>query len=187
MFGRKKKKFANVDFKDYVIREITEKDWIEFKKLYLKALKSAPTMFEEAYNDQKKKGDEYWRNEIKEYHDDTRSLLCGIEHKASNKLVGILRVRGHADSKLSHLASMSGLYLLSDHQSPELEKRVIQLILKHFKQFTDISKLQTAIITDNVEQMQLFNQMGFVRYGYDEKHYKIGRSFYDSILLAKVL
>jgi len=120
-------------------------------------------------------------------HGDARSIIAGVEHKSSNTLVGLLMVLGNSESKLSHVAKIAGFYLAPSHQSADLEKAFLQTVLKHVQQFSDVHKMQVSVVTTDRESLTLFNAFGFVRYGFDEKYIKIGRNYYDGILMSKTL
>jgi len=188
MLGKKRKsQFEAVRSGDYVIRELTKKDWKQFKNLYLHALKDDPASFSESYSDKKGVGDNEWMEMLERAHDDARSIIAGVEHEPTNTLVGLLLVLGNTASKLSHVAKIAGFYLAPSHQSPDLEKAFLQAVLKHVQQFSDVNKMQVSVVTTDRDSLTLFNAFGFVRYGFDEKYLKVGRNYYDGILMSKTL
>ncbi len=188
MFGLKKKtKFHEVKTGDYLVKELTKKDWKQFRNLYLQALKNDPASFSESYAEKKQEPDSAWQAILSNASTDPRSFISGLFHKPSNSLVGVILVLGNSASKMSHVAQIGGVYVAPPHHNPELEKVFLQTVLKHMQQFSDINKMQVSVVTTNRDSLTLFNAFGFVRYGYDEKFLKVGRNYYDGILMSKTL
>ena len=187
MSKKTKKKFNEVAFGDYVITEADQGDVHDFSTLYLKALKEEPTLFTEVYTELRGKKDEYWKEMVHESMEDGRRLICLVHQKSSGDLVGFMIIQGNAYTKFSHIADMFPLYLLKEHRDADLQTKILESVFRHLKQFSDITKVQTYVTTSQLEYLAFYNYLGFVRYGYDEQHFKIGKKFYDSVLLAKSL
>lgn len=188
MWGKKKKtQFNEVATGDFAVRELNKKDWKQFRILYLQALKDDPASFSESYDEKRNIPESEWIQELETAQQDPRSIIAGLFHKPSNELVGIVLVLGNSASKLSHVAHIGGIYITQVYDTPELEKTLLQSVLKHIQQFSDINKMQVSVVTTDRDSLTLFNAFGFVRYGYDEKFIKIGRNYYDGILMTKTL
>lgn len=189
MWFRKKTNtpFGPIEFGDYLLKEVTKEDWQAFRSFYLRALKENPASSSESYEEKKEERPEQWATELEQSVQDSRSLICGVIHKPSREYVGVVRIKGNGESKLSHEAHVRSYYFLPEHQDPKLQQFVWQTVFKHFKQFTDVQKLKAAVLSSDRSAIVFFNTMGFMRYGYDESYFRIARKFVDAILMLKRL
>ena len=187
MFGKRKTKFDPIRIGDYTIRAIDKSDWQDFREIYLQAIKTEPTLIVDEYTQRKKEQDDYWRRWIEDIASDQRSLLVGIEARGQDGLIGFAIIRGRPESELAHVAELVPLYLLDRHHDEALEKKILEHVFDYLDQFTEIRKLQTLLTTKDVQHLTVYNEAGFVRYGFDQNHFKIGKTFYDCVLLAKQL
>lgn len=185
MSKKTKKKFKEIIFGPYLLKEADADDVREFRRLYLQAMKDKPTLFVDSYDDLRVADNSYWLGMINDSLEDSRSLICLVQ--AEDKLVGMVMVKGNDYSKFSHVANLLPLYIVSSHNTPDLQTKVLHSVFEHLKKHSDVGKLQTFVTTSQPDYIAFYNYMGFIRYGYDERHFKVGKKYYDSILLAKNL
>lgn len=189
MWFRKKTNtpFGPIDFGDYLLKEVTKDDWQAFRSFYLRALKENPSSSSESYEEKKAEQPEQWINELELSGSDSHSLICGVYHKPSREYIGVVRIKGTGESKLSHEAHVRSYYFLPEHHDPKLQAFVWQSVFKHFQQFTDVQKIKAAVLSTDRQAIGFFNTLGFTRYGYDESYFRIARKFVDAILMLKRL
>lgn len=189
MWFRKKTNtpFGPIEFGDYLLKEVTKDDWQAFRSFYLRALKEHPASSSESYEEKKAEQPEQWVSELNQSFQDSRSLICAVIHKPSRDYIGVLRIKGNAESRLSHEAHVRSYFFLPDHRNPKLLQFVWLTVFKHFKQFTDVQKIKAAVLSTDRESIALFTTLGFTRYGYDEGYFRIARKFVDAILMLKRL
>lgn len=182
-FRKKIQTFEPLELGGYIIKEVPPKEWPAFRAFYLRALKEHPGSSSESYEEKKTETPEQWEEMLTESWNDPRSAVISIIHKASGSLVGFVRVAGTSESKLSHEAHVRSFYLAPEHANDELLTALWQALMKHFKQFSDINKIKIAVLTADRGTVTLFNRLGFVRYGYDETYFRIGKKYVDAILM----
>lgn len=171
----------------YIVKEVTPQDWQSFRAFYLRALKEHPGSSSESYEEKKSETPEEWQRLLEGSWEDPRSLVIGVVHKPTGSFVGMLRIAGNSESKLSHEAHIRAFYLADEHYDTKLMSLIWQSIFKHLTQFTDIQKLKTAVLTTDRPTIAKFNELGFSRYGYDETYLKVGRKYMDALLMFKRL
>ncbi len=179
--------FQTQPFGPYIVKEITPQEWQAFRAFYLRALKEHPGSSSESYEEKKDESPEEWQELLSHSWHASHSLMVGVVHKPTGSFVGVVRVTGNSESKLSHEAHVRAFYIAADHDDPKLRAFVWQAIFKHLKQFTDIQKLKMALLTTDRTTIAAFNEMGFARYGYDETYLLLGRKYVDALLMLKRL
>jgi RimJ/RimL family protein N-acetyltransferase len=179
--------FQPQPFGPYLIKEVIPQDWHAFRAFYLRALKMHPGCSSESYEEKKSETSEQWQRLLAQSWEDPRSLIVGIIHKPTGSFVGVVRIAGNSESKLSHEAHIRAFYLAEEHYDVKLMAHIWQSIFKHLTQFTDIQKLKTAVLTTDKPMIMKFNELGFARYGYDETYLKVGRKYLDALLMFKRL
>lgn len=187
MKKKSKTKFNEITFGDFLIKEAEQKDVKDFRELYLKAIKEEPTLFADQYSERKAESDSYWKELIHNSLEDSRSIIALIYHKPSSQLVGLMMVTGNAETRFSHIAELHPIYILQSYLGPDLRTKVVNSVFMHLKQFSDVKRLQTFITTSQLDYLAFYNYLGFIRYGYDQEHFKVGKKYYDSVLLTKSL
>ena len=170
-----------------MLRELTENDYKEFRRIYLDAVKSRPTLFAESYAETKKSPDVYWQRFLRQAYLDEGSLICGVEDRKTKVLVGMIIIRGNKATRLSHVSHLVPVFFRNSYDDEPVKQESVTKVLDYLKKETEVQKLQTFVTTINPELLSFYNALGFIRYGFDEDHIKVGHSYYDCVLLSKHL
>jgi L-amino acid N-acyltransferase YncA len=187
MFGKTKKKkntFKSVRAGEYSLQAASLKDGKAVKAIILEAAKTQPSLVGLSYTELKKGDDGAWADWIESFAKDSRSILALLYHN-NETVVGFLMIEPDTKGRYSHTAVLTPMYVKKEHRDADLEQELLSGVLTHLQKNAGIKKVRMCLTPDNSTEFPIYGAVGFVRFGYDEKHLKVGKKFYDCILLVK--
>ena len=185
MFGKKKKKQLDpIVLGDYSLRSALPEQLSDIRRLILEAAKNKPSLVGLSYQDLKGADEKFWFSWINSFVENPRSLLGIISYKDNNP-IGFIIIEGETEQKFWHTVTLTPIYIQEDFRDEVIEKSLLEGALNQLHKSTNIKKVKMSLTPDNAQEFPLYGSAGFVRFGFDEQHLKVGKKFYDCVLLVK--
>jgi ribosomal protein S18 acetylase RimI-like enzyme len=163
-----------------IIIKLPVQRWKEYKALRLEALKKESSIFVVTYREVLKKQDKDWKKELC----DKNILLLFVEH--DGMLVGMLKLDFDERKKLSHLASLRGVYIQRKYRNSGIFKLLFADAISHLKK-RKILKIKLIVSPYNQKAFLIYKHLGFQIVGRLKKEIRVGNVFRDDILMEKLI
>ena len=101
-----------------------------------------------------------------------------------NELVGMVGFRRETRTSVRHKGSTWGLYEKSGFLNNEVEEALLKEVIKIVRTYNDFEYIRTVQNASNQIKIDLFQSLGFVQYGLEERSMRVGDQFYGSSRLV---
>lgn len=187
-FKRKTNKpFVPKTVGQYVLKAVALDEWQDFRAFYLRMLKEQPTCSTESYEEMKALPPENWKQMIERSLTDPGSVMLIVTHKPTGSIVGVVHLLGRTESKLSHETEVRISVMAQEHMNVLLMETCWQELFAYLKSNSQVSKIKTAVHTNDRLTLTAYNDLGFNRFGYDHDYYRVGKKYFDAFLMVKKL
>lgn len=159
------------------IRLLTCADAMAYRDIRLEGLRRHPEAFASTFEDERDRPLDRFEELI------TQSRVVGAV--LSQKLVGVVGLRAHADAKQRHKATIWGMYVRHEARQHGIGVRLIDAAVAHAP--GHVEQIQLAVVTENEVARRLYAKAGFIEYGHQVNALKHGGRYYDDILMVKFL
>jgi ribosomal protein S18 acetylase RimI-like enzyme len=167
--------------KDLIIREAVFDDLQKLRKLRLEALKLHPEAFGGDYETDKKLPLSHWKKNFK-----LDSMSTIFVAQSGKDLIGSSGIFRHNSPKMSHSGIIYGVYVSTNFRDEKIGEKLINASLDWAKQNKLIS-VKLSVVTDNAPAIRLYLKCGFQVYGVEPKVIKVGKDYFDELLMVKIL
>jgi RimJ/RimL family protein N-acetyltransferase len=159
------------------IRLLSRADALAFRDIRLEGLHCHPEAFASTFEDERDRPLERFEELI------AQSRIFGAV--LSQRLVGVVGLRAHAEVKLRHKAMIWGMYVRREARQYGIGERLIDAAVAHVP--GHVEQLQLAVVTENEVARRLYAKAGFIEYGHQINALKHDGRYYDDILMVKFL
>jgi ribosomal protein S18 acetylase RimI-like enzyme len=159
------------------IRRLPPTRWKEYRKLRLEALRSEPSAFASAYEEEKVLPEDEWRRRI-------RNTLFAMRDGTP---VGMIVYSFNTRLKTRHIAGIYGVFVGTAHRGEGIGEMLVQSALSRIRRNKSILKVQLSVNPGLRPALELYKKAGFVVSGRARRELKIGRRFFDLLYMEKAL
>ena len=100
-------------------------------------------------------------------------------------LAGMAGFAPQESAKRAHKALLWGMYVRSTARSAGVGKKLVAAVLDHAR--GRVEMVQLTVVSENEAARRLYEDMGFVEYGFEKRAHKHGGRYYDEVLMVKFL
>jgi ribosomal protein S18 acetylase RimI-like enzyme len=104
----------------------------------------------------------------------------------NDNLIGIVTLRSSLRLKTKHNGHLAGMYVDKNHRRQGIGKLLIHEVISYAKAH-DIINLFLTVTSSNLDAIKLYEHMGFIRYGVEEREILHKGTYLDSYLYAYYL
>jgi RimJ/RimL family protein N-acetyltransferase len=165
---------------EVLIRTATLADADGYRALRLEALKNHPTAFGQTYEDIVARPSEYWVERLAQNQDEVG--LCFAEYK--DQLIGMTGIFRHASQKVSHSATIWGVYVDPTWRGFHIATAMIQVCFEWAKT-QKIVIIKLAVATTNQPALHCYERIGFTTYGIEPQAIFYDGKYYDEYLMSR--
>jgi len=162
------------------LRRLTREDAEAFRQVRLHGLKEAPQAFSADYEASVALTAEYFATWLKNEVD---NFVIGAF--VAGQLVGIGGFRVEPGPKLRHKGMIWGVYVLPEHRSGGMGRKVIEEIVAQAAKVPDLRQINITVTAANERAKQLYVSMGFEPWGLERSALWIDGEFYDDVHMVK--
>jgi ribosomal protein S18 acetylase RimI-like enzyme len=84
--------------------------------------------------------------------------------------------------KLRHKAVLWGMYVRPEARRTGLAAALVQHVIEHARPL--VEEICLTVVASNVAARRLYSAAGFKEYGLERRALKVGREYYDEVLMA---
>jgi ribosomal protein S18 acetylase RimI-like enzyme len=151
--------------------------WEEYRDLRLEALRRDPAAFGSSPESDERLTEEEWRKRIE-------SVLFAL---IGGKPVGMIAVVFNDRPKTRHVADVFGVYVGAEHRGERVGTKLLGEALRLIRENGGIVKVKLAVNPEQRAAVKMYRSAGFVVAGRLRKELKVGRRFFDELLMEKLL
>ncbi len=169
------------------IRQLSEKDWKEYWRLRLIALKNHPEAFGASYDDYVLQTDDYLYDRF------VNSYLSPIEENVifgafdGTQLVGVMGIAREKNRKQRHKATVWGVFVDDAYRGQGVAQNLMSEVIQLGKKWDGVLQLMLSAEKNNTAAINLYLSFGFVEYGVEPRFSMIDGIFYDELYMIKYL
>ncbi|MDQ1281327.1 MAG: hypothetical protein QG670_2592 [Thermoproteota archaeon] len=160
-----------------VVRKLEEYRWSEYRDLRLEALNKESIAFSSSYDEEKNLSEEEWRRR-------TKNLLFAL---SEDKLIGMIGYIRENKIKTKHVATIFGFYVTLEYRCQEVGTRLIDSLFEQIEKSKDIVKVKLTVIPEQKAAIKLYQNCGFKIVGQLRKELCVEGTFYDELIMEKLL
>ncbi|MDV7765784.1 GNAT family protein [Peribacillus sp. SIMBA_075] len=158
------------------VRLLTPSDAESYWALRIEGLKNYPeafaTSYEEAIN--KENPIEQVANNLKTKGNFTFGAFDEYE-----ELIGVVTLIQEQHKKLQHRANIFAMYVTSKKSGLGVGKTLLTEAINKAKEIDDVEKINLTVVTSNQKAKNLYANLGFKVFGFEEKALKVNGVYYD--------
>ncbi len=157
-----------------MIKQLDKKDWQNFREIRLEALKKSSNSFLSSFEEENKKSDEFWLQQLEQ------SLKFG--YFLNNEIVACCGLSLEKSTKISHTATIFQMYVKDKMRKNGIGLALVNFV-KDFAKNNGIIHLYLGCNAENFGAIRLYRKCGFKVYGTRPNYTKIGDKFYDDLIM----
>jgi ribosomal protein S18 acetylase RimI-like enzyme len=157
------------------IGKLPGKRWEDLKQLRLEALENVPSAFGSSLEEERRLPEKVWRERIK-------SVLIAF---SEGKPVGMVSYVFNERVKTKHVAHIYGVYVTQKHRGQGMGQMLMDRALFEIRKNRNIVKVQLSVNPLLRTAVSLYKGEGFEVVGRARKDLKIGRRYFDLLLMEK--
>ena len=159
---------------------MTEDNAREFWELRFEALRVAEEAFGASYQEEMEKSRELRISRFnKEYINDIMGNFILGAFDDDNKLIGTIGLHRETRIKLRHKATIWGMYVSSQYRKRSVGKLLITEAINLAKSMGGLEQLNLAVVSSNINAINLYKTVGFMTYGKEKNAIKLGNKYFD--------
>lgn len=163
-------------------RRLNAADAEAYKQVRLHGLKEAPQAFSADYERSALQPVEHFATRLKNEVD---AFVIGAF--INGQLVGIGGFYRDDGPKLRHKGTIWGVYVLPEHRSGGLGRKLIEEIMANAAVVPDLHQINITVTAANERARELYLSMGFEPWGLERRALWIGGRFYDDMHMVLFL
>lgn len=168
-------------------RFLDEKDAVIYRELRLRSYLDDPFSFSESYEDEVKRNENDFTNELKIIGKPEECFVLGmfIEKKG---LVGFVKFRRDVRSKARHKAMLHAMYIDPKYRKLGLGKLLINDLMERITKIKGLEQIHLWVLNSGVSASQFYKKCGFESQGMMVKNdLKINDQYVDAEYMVKLL
>jgi len=159
------------------IRKLPRSRWKDYRNLRLEALKSDPSAFGSSFEEEVTLTEGEWKRRIK-------NILFAMSNDTPVGMIGYV----FGDRlKTKHIAEILGVYVNSGHRGEGIGTKMLGRALQMIRKNKRAVKAALWVNPEQLAAVRLYKKFGFVVTGKSKKSIKVGRRFFDMLLMEKML
>ncbi len=159
------------------IKKLDAERWKDCRDLRLEALKGNPTAFGSSFEEESTFAEAEWRKRIK-------NAIFALSH---DKPIGMIVYIFSSRVKTKHIANIFGVYVKINFRGQGVGRKLIESALSEIQKNKLIHKIKLTVNPEQTAAVRLYEQYGFKIVGKLEKELKVGNSFFDELIMEKLL
>ena len=133
------------------IKKLSKKDWKNYKKLRLEALKNEPLAFGRTFKEENSYSNHKWINR-------TDNVIFALDN---NEPVGMIVYIFNESIKTNHIANLYGMYVKKEYRKKGIGSKLVKKALAKIQNNPDIEKIKLGVIIQNFPAITLYEKFGF--------------------------
>lgn len=133
--------------------------WLEYKELRLRALKTEPQAFSSPYTKEEAYPDEKWQQRLKFANEGVTSWMYFA--RKGSVLVGMIGGYRDVNDLNNHTAQIWGVYVDSEQRGKGIAKSLMSALIDNMTENTDINTIKLEVNTDQESAKKLYEHFGF--------------------------
>lgn len=142
------------------IRLLTERDAAVFREHRLKSYLNAPLAFSESYEDEIKKTESVFAQELKIIGQPPESFVLGA-FSEEGKLIGFVKFRRDIRSKARHKSMIHAMYVDAAFRKYKVGRRLIADLLERVKSIKGLEQIHLWVLHSNGSAAGFYQKCGF--------------------------
>jgi ribosomal protein S18 acetylase RimI-like enzyme len=157
------------------VRRLEMHDIASYCELRLEGLKGHPEAFASSWDCEADKPVSWWAERLEK-----NTILGGWVD--NSPLVGVAGLRVQDAVKLRHKGVLWGMYVRPEARRTGLAAALVQHVVEHARPL--VEEICLTVVASNVAACRLYSAAGFKEYGLERRALKVGREYYDEVLMA---
>jgi len=160
------------------VKTLSSERWKEARELRLLSLKTDPSAFGSAYEEEENFSETEWRRR-------TGNMLVALTEE--DRLVGMITYVFSDRAKSRHIAHIYGFYVSQDYRGRGIGRKLLERALKEIRGNKGIAKIQLMVNTRQEAAVALYRSFGFTITGEMKRELKIGEEYHDEYVMEMLL
>ncbi len=116
----------------------------------------------------------WWEARLVERADNREVVFGAFE---GERLVGVAGLRREAREKISHKATLFGMYVLPSFRGKKIGSELVRTVLKFARSQTGITVVKLTVSESNLLARRLYERHGFITFGVEPYAVRLGKDY----------
>jgi ribosomal protein S18 acetylase RimI-like enzyme len=162
---------------DIEVRRFAAEDAESFREIRLEALRTTPEAFGSTFEAEEGHGLEWFAERM-----NNGNMFGAFLEGRVVGMVGLLVEKG---LKEAHKGMLVSMYVRPEARRHGIGRLLVEAVIEFARGRVELVRL--AVVSDNESARRLYEQTGFVEYGFEKKSLKQNGRYYDEVLMMKDL
>lgn len=160
------------------IYRLTPSDAAGYRALMLKAYEANPEAFTSNVSERAALPQSWWEARLSERADSREIVLGALE---GDRLVGVAGLRREARDKVSHKATLFGMYVSPSFRGRGVGNELVRAVLKYARSQAGLTVVKLTVSDSNLSARHLYERNGFVSFGLEPYAVCLGKNYVSKV------
>ena len=165
--------------KGAIVRPLDAKDAAEYQALRLRALRESPTAFSSSYDEEADRSPSDIVARVTPAADGSKCVFGAFFDGA---LAGMVTLVRPTRPKIRHVAEIAGMYVAPERRRQQIGRLLLDAAVTHARALSGVRQIKLGVNASNTAARQLYESIGFVRYGVEPDALYVDGRYYDEEL-----
>lgn len=156
------------------IYRLTPSNTEGYRALMLEAYEAHPEAFTSNANERAALPLSWWESRLAD-REDNREIVFGAFE--DNQLVGVAGLRREAREKVSHKATLFGMYVSPSFRGQGVGNELVRAVLKYARYQAGLIMVKLTVSESNLSARRLYEQNGFISFGVEPYAVRVGKNY----------
>ncbi|MFT9469531.1 GNAT family N-acetyltransferase [Leuconostoc pseudomesenteroides] len=156
---------------------LSEKDYLLYKEIRLKALQSDPIYFGSTYEEEAMKSDDYFKSKVKFSY---KHFVMGFYD--GTKLINVAVFKRQTELKEAHKGEITSIVCLKEYRNQGLTYSLLSLLIRKAFTIPSLKIIKLTCLAENNNAQNLYRKLGFRCYGEEPNSLFDGDKYYNENL-----
>lgn len=163
----------------FTIARLTVADAADYRDLRLEGLRAYPEAFIAAWDEEETQSQAQFAERLES------AVVFGARDDGHDRLAAVLGVHVPEASKIKHKATLFGLYVRPFARQSGLGAAMMRTAIAHAA--LSAEEILLTVTASDASAIRIYEDLGFCRYGLEQRALKVGERYYDTALMSLVL
>ena len=161
---------------------LTASDVDEYRRVRLRALAEHPEAFRSDAEEEAAKSTRWWEERLAPRSESNATFVGAWV--AGHRLVGTAGLLFETRRKVSHTATVVGMYVMPEHAGRGIGARLLDACVDVARAEPSLEMLYLTVTSTNSGAIRLYERSGFAAYGLEPRAMRLGDRTFDKLMMA---
>ena len=160
----------------FEVRRLSKLDAVSYRDLRPDGLLAHPEAFSASWEEEAAHSLAWFEDRL------DRNVIFGAGPTQASGLLGVVGFYVLDSPKQKHKGVLWGMFVRPDTRGTGLGRSLVARVIEHARQ--TVEEVRLTVVATNTAAVQLYESVGFERYGLERRALKVGDDYHDDVLMT---